>query len=114
MTAPSDEHAGAVFAALADPTRRRVLQALAEQPGVTASALAAELPVSRQAIVKHLTALREAGLAERERSGREAHYRLRPAPLTEAVAWMATTGAQWDDRLARLDRRLSAESSARR
>ena len=114
MNARADEDAGAVFAALADPTRRRVLQALAERPGVTASTLAGELPVSRQAIVKHLTALREAGLAERERAGREAHYRLRPAALTDAVAWMATTGAQWDDRLARLDRRLSAESPARR
>ena len=114
MSATTDAHAGAVFAALADPTRRRVLQALADRPGVTASALARELPVTRQAIAKHLAALRAAGLAERERSGREAQYRLRPAPLTEAVAWMATTGAQWDDRLARLDRRLSAESSARR
>jgi len=114
MNAPADDLAGAVFAALADPTRRRVLQALAERPGVTASTLAGELPVSRQAIVKHLTALREAGLAERERAGRDAHYRLRPAPLTDAVAWMATTGAQWDDRLGRLDRRLSAESPARR
>jgi DNA-binding transcriptional ArsR family regulator len=114
MNARADEHVGAVFAALADPTRRRVLQELADRPGVTASALAADLPVSRQAIVKHLTALRKAGLAERERSGREAHYRLRPAPLTDAVAWMATTGAQWDERLARLDRRLSAESPARR
>ena len=114
MSARADGRAGAVFAALADPTRRRVLQELADRPGVTASALADELPVSRQAIVKHLTALRKAGLAERERSGREAHYTLRPAPLTEAVAWMATTGAQWDKRLARLDRRLSAESPARR
>jgi len=87
--------ARAVFAALADPTRRRVLQALAEQPGVTASVLAADLPVSRQAIVKHLTALREAGLAERERSGREAHYRLRPAPLTEAVAAAQDSGRKY-------------------
>ena len=114
MNAATERDAGAVFAALADPTRRRVLQALAERPGVTASTLAGELPVSRQAIVKHLTALRAAGLAERRREGRQAHYRLRPAPLTDAVAWMATTGAQWDDRLARLDRRLSAESRARR
>jgi len=114
MSAIADDHAGAVFAALADPTRRRVLQALAERPSVTASTLAGELPVTRQAIVKHLIALREAGLAERERAGREARYRLRPAPLTDAVAWMATTGAQWDDRLARLERRLSAEAPARR
>jgi DNA-binding transcriptional ArsR family regulator len=114
MSAIADDQAGAVFAALADPTRRRVLQALAERPSVTASALAGELPVSRQAVAKHLAALRDAGLAERQRAGRETRYHLRPAPLTDAVAWMATTGAQWDDRLARLERRLSADASARR
>jgi DNA-binding transcriptional ArsR family regulator len=100
-----DAVAGAVFGALADPTRRRIVQALHERPTVTASALANELPVSRQAIAKHLAALREAGLASAEQAGRETRYRLTPAPLTDAMAWMAATGGEWDERLARLERR---------
>jgi DNA-binding transcriptional ArsR family regulator len=104
----ADDSAGAVFAALADPTRREVVRLLAERPGLTASALAVELPVSRQAIAKHLAILHEAGLAEAEREGRETRYRLTPAPMNDAMAWMAHTGARWDDRLARLQGRLGA------
>ena len=104
----ADDSAGAVFAALADPTRREVVRLLAEQPGLTASALADELPVSRQAIAKHLGILHDAGLAEAAREGRETRYRLTPAPMNDAMAWMARTGARWDDRLARLERRLLA------
>lgn len=102
------DSAGAVFAALADPTRREVMRLLGERPGLTASALAGELPVSRQAIAKHLAILHEAGLADAEREGRETRYRLTPAPMNDAMAWMAHTGARWDDRLARLERRLGA------
>ena len=102
----ADDSAGAVFAALADPTRREVVRLLAEHPGLTASALADELPVSRQAIAKHLGILHDAGLAEAAREGRETRYRLTPAPMNDAMAWMARTGARWDDRLARLERRL--------
>jgi len=92
----------ATFAALGDPTRRRVLGLLAERDGATASELARELPVTRQAIAKHLAALDEAGLAAGRREGRETRYRLTPEPLGEAVAWMASVGAEWDERLARL------------
>jgi DNA-binding transcriptional ArsR family regulator len=98
---------GAVFAALADPTRRRMVQSLAGGTTVTASALARELPISRQAIAKHLAALGHAGLVECERRGREAHYRLTPEPLTEAAGWMAAVGSQWDDRLAALRTHLA-------
>ena len=76
--------------------------------------LAEELPVSRQAIVKYHGALREAGLPRRERTGRKARYRLPPAPLTDAVTWMATAGAPWDERLAHLRRRLTNEPPPRR
>jgi DNA-binding transcriptional ArsR family regulator len=93
----------AVFSALADPTRRRVLARLSEG-ATTASGLARELPVSRQAIAKHLAALAEAGLVTGERAGREHRYRLTPAPLTDAVGWMAALGAEWDERLSRLRR----------
>jgi DNA-binding transcriptional ArsR family regulator len=101
-----DRAAGAVFHALSDPTRRQVVQALAREGSLTASAIAADLPVSRQAVTKHLTALREAGLAHATPSGREVHYDLTPAPMADAVAWITQTGAAWDDRLARLQRSL--------
>jgi len=98
---------GAVFAALADPTRRHVVELLGERTTVTASALASELPMSRQAIAKHLAALADAGLVQATREGRETRYRLTPAPMEDAVAWMATAGARWDERLDRLRARLS-------
>ena len=101
-----DEVAGAVFSALADPTRRQVVRALSERGSVTASSLAADMPVTRQAIAKHLAALRDAGLAVAEPEGRENRYRLTPAPFAEAMRWMAGAGAKWDQRLARLERRL--------
>jgi len=102
-----DQHVGAVFAALADPTRREVLRSLAERPGLTASHLAGELPMTRQAVAKHLGALSGAGLVESRREGRETRYTLTPAPLAEAMEWMAAVGAGWDERLARLARRSS-------
>lgn len=107
LTSTDEARAGAVFAALADPTRRAVVRALSEHGGATASALARRLPVTRQAIAKHLAALRDAGLVEAEPVGREVRYRLTPAPFAAAMAWMAATGARWDDRLARLEARLA-------
>jgi DNA-binding transcriptional ArsR family regulator len=98
----SEERAGAVFVALADPTRRAVVRSLAERQTVTASALAAQLPITRQAVTKHLATLAHAGLVEGHREGRETRYRLTPAPLDDAVRWMAEVGAAWDDRLAKL------------
>jgi DNA-binding transcriptional ArsR family regulator len=98
---------GAVFSALADPTRREVVRSLAAQPGLTASYLAGELPMTRQAVSKHLGALSGAGLVQARREGRETRYTLTPAPLTEAIEWMTAVGAQWDDRLARLAQRAS-------
>lgn len=97
----------AVFSALADPTRREVIAALAREPSLTASRLAGELPVTRQAVAKHLALLDRAGLVRASRSGRETHYELTPEPLGEAVAWMAGVGARWDASLARLARRAA-------
>lgn len=96
----------AVFEALSDPTRRGLMAALGEHGPSTATELAADLPVTRQAVSKHLGALALAGLVDSERSGREVRYRLTPAPLSDAVTWMADVGAQWDTRLAALQRRL--------
>jgi DNA-binding transcriptional ArsR family regulator len=90
-----------VFDVLADPTRRHLVEALALREA-SATELAAELPVTRQAVAKHLTAMRNAGLVESRKSGRETLYRLDPEPLDEAVAWIARVGGEWDARLTRL------------
>jgi DNA-binding transcriptional ArsR family regulator len=105
---PAEENIGAVFAALADPTRRRLVMSLAEGSTVTATRLSADLPMTRQAIAKHLAMLDHAGLVAAERRGRETHYRLTPEPLADAADWMAAVGGQWDDRLSALKAHLSA------
>ena len=99
-TAPADE----VFAALADPTRWRVLTLLAERGEGTATTLAGELPVSRVAVVKHLAVLDRAGLVTSRRAGREVRYTVRPERLDAAARWMAAIASQWDARLAAIKR----------
>ena len=95
------DRAGAVFDALSDPMRRRLLSTIADHPA-TATELASGLPISRQAVAKHLSSLSQAGLLGRERSGRDVRYRVTPEPLTEAMGWMAQVGGRWDERLDRL------------
>jgi len=97
---------GRVFDALADPSRRYVVEALAERGTATATELASELRVTRQAVAKHFAALSEAGLVDSRREGRETRYELTPQPLAAAVDWMAQVGAEWDARLERLHRHL--------
>jgi DNA-binding transcriptional ArsR family regulator len=92
-----------VFAALADPTRRAVLERVA-RGGATATQIAADLPVTRQAVAKHLGVLEEAGLVRAQRRGRENRFSPTPAPLSDAITWMAAVGGAWDDRLAALER----------
>ena len=72
----------------------------------TATALARDLPVSRQAVVHHLQALGEAGLVDAQRAGREVRYGATTAPLADAVEWMLGAGARWDRRLERLRRQV--------
>jgi DNA-binding transcriptional ArsR family regulator len=96
-----------VFSALGDPTRREILQAVATRGDATATELAAVLPVTRQAVAKHLGVLAGAGLVRSHRAGRELRYAPTPAPLGDAIAWMTELGAQWDTRLARLKRSVS-------
>jgi DNA-binding transcriptional ArsR family regulator len=103
--------AGPVFEALADPLRRRLLSQLSFAPA-TATELAAELPITRQAVAKHLASLSQAGLLVRERTGRDVRYRVTPEPLTEAASWMAQVAGQWDDRLARLTTALDRGPAA--
>lgn len=101
----ADAELGALFAALADPTRRQVVRSLAGAQPVTASRLAGELPMTRQAIAKHLAALERAGLVAPSREGRETRYRLTPEPLGDAITWMEDVGARWDRSLERLSER---------
>ena len=93
-----------VLAALADPTRRRVLDLIAARGEATATAVAAELPVSRQAVVKHLAVLDRAGLVHGHREGREMRYAVRSDQLEAAARWIDDLAAEWDARLARIKR----------
>jgi DNA-binding transcriptional ArsR family regulator len=108
-------HAGGeideLWAAVADPTRRRLLDVLLAQREATATTLARELPVTRQAVSKHLAVLARAGLVEGGRQGREVRYIVRPEELDAAARSMARVAAQWDQRLTAIKR--IAESSAR-
>jgi DNA-binding transcriptional ArsR family regulator len=99
-TQPVDE----VLVALADPTRRQVLDLLATLGEASATTLAAELPVSRQAVVKHLAVLDHAGLVTAERAGREVRYTVRSQPLDATARWMAALADSWDRRLATIKR----------
>jgi DNA-binding transcriptional ArsR family regulator len=99
-----------VMAALADPTRWRVLSLLAERGEATATTLAGELPVSRVAVVKHLAVLDRAGLVTGRRQGREVRYTVRTEQLDATARWMATLATQWDQRLAAIKRLAEEES----
>jgi DNA-binding transcriptional ArsR family regulator len=101
VTAPHDP-GDAIFAALADPTRRDILRMVSERGPTTATALTAAVPISRQAIARHLTRLRAAGLVEAVRRGRETRFVARPEPLDDLAAWASRTGRSWEARLARL------------
>lgn len=94
----------AIFGALADGTRRSLLEEVARRGETTPTALAAGAPVSRQAVAKHLGVLADAGLVEVRREGRETRYRPTPEPFSDAIGWMVDVGGRWDDRLAALQR----------
>ncbi|MFF2658306.1 ArsR/SmtB family transcription factor [Kitasatospora sp. NPDC058032] len=98
---PGDAAVDGVLGALADPTRRRLLDLLAAQGEATATTLAGRLPVSRQAVVKHLAVLDAAGLVAGHRAGREVRYTVRPAALDSAARWLAGLAADWNRRPAR-------------
>ncbi|MFE4696730.1 ArsR/SmtB family transcription factor [Streptomyces sp. NPDC056738] len=116
MTEEQGEHeeVDGVLAALADPTRRRLLDLLAARGEVTATKLAEELPVSRQAVVKHLAVLDAAGLVTGSRVGREVRYAVRPAALNATARWMSALAADWDRRLADVKRVAEAAERASR
>jgi DNA-binding transcriptional ArsR family regulator len=98
-----------VFGALADPTRRQLLDLIGERAaGASASALAARVPVSRQAVTQHLAVLEGSGLVTRARRGREVIYTVRPEGLADTAQWLSTRASMWRDRLATL--KAEAES----
>jgi ArsR family transcriptional regulator, cadmium/lead-responsive transcriptional repressor len=99
---------GLVFGALADPTRRQMLDRLIRDGSTSVPSLTAELPITRQAVAKHLSTLTGAGLVEREpvASGREVRYRLRAGALQSAASWILEADAAWAGRLDRLKQTL--------
>ena len=98
---------GPVFDALGDPGRRDLIASISERGSATATELAADRDVTRQAVSKQLNALADAGLLRARREGRETRYEVTPEPLGEAMGWIAEVGGRWDDRLAALGRHLS-------
>jgi DNA-binding transcriptional ArsR family regulator len=104
----------AVFDALGDATRREVFAAVASSGPLTATQLATGLPVTRQAVAKHLGVLAGAGLVRASRSGRERRYEAVPEALDDARAWMDDVGRQWDRRLAALRRVVTGTGATER
>jgi DNA-binding transcriptional ArsR family regulator len=93
-----------VLAALADPTRRQLLETMGRNPPSSATVLAARLPISRQAVVQHLAVLRESDLVASYRSGKEVLFTVRPEQLAATGSWMTALAATWQDRLQLLKR----------
>ncbi|MEN8239512.1 MAG: metalloregulator ArsR/SmtB family transcription factor [Actinomycetota bacterium] len=94
--------ANQVFSALADPTRRQILEWFDGAGAATATELTSRLPMSRQAITKHLKELERAGLVSSVREGRETRYSGTGQGLDEAAGWLAERSAAWGVRLSRL------------
>lgn len=98
-----------IFVALADPMRRQLLATLAEDGPKTATQLATEYPITRQAILKHLAILAAANLVTIQQQGREKRYTLTPEPLIEVEAWIKTISTTWETRLLRLKALLETQ-----
>ena len=111
MSASATAEVDELWTAVADPTRRRVLNVLLDRGEATATVVAGELPVTRQAVAKHLAVLDRVGLVEGRRHGREVRYAIRPQRLDAATRSLAQVAAEWDARLATIKR--IAESAAR-
>ena len=105
MTSPADDE---LWSAIADPSRRRVLDLVVSNGDVSASWLAGHVPFSRQAVSKHLVVLEQAGLVGRRKQGREVLYQVETGRLDQATRAMAELAAQWDRRLAMIKRLAEA------
>jgi predicted transcriptional regulator len=91
-----------LWSAVGDPIRRRMLDLLLTDGGGTATTLSEQLPVTRQAVAKHLVVLDRVGLVHGTPSGRERRYAVDEAQLARAVAQLSSVGATWDARLRRI------------
>jgi len=96
---------------LADPARRQLLELLGGQAAASATALAGQLPVSRQAVVKHLAVLQQSDLVTRHRDGREVVFTVRPERLAATASWLTSVAASWQERLQLL--KQAAEAGGR-
>jgi DNA-binding transcriptional ArsR family regulator len=114
VTGPATAELDALWSAVADPTRRRVLDVLLAEDEASATSVAGELPVTRQAVAKHLAVLDRAGLVEGRRRGREVRYAVRPERLDVAARSMAQVAAEWDTRLAAIKRIAEAAAVVQR
>jgi DNA-binding transcriptional ArsR family regulator len=101
-----------LWSAVGDPTRRRMLDLLLSEGSGTATGLSERLPVTRQAVAKHLAVLDRAGLVHAAPAGREKRFRVDEEQLARAVAQLTGVGAAWDNRLRRI--RRIAETAQRR
>ncbi|RXZ77799.1 ArsR family transcriptional regulator [Paenibacillaceae bacterium] len=106
MTAPPSNQD--VFQAISDPTRRQLLELLADQE-LPIAALASRFPLSRTAINKHLSVLSHAGLVSARKSGRETRFRLTAEPLAQVKQWMSFFEQYWDDRLVDLKKYVESD-----
>ncbi|MFG2802352.1 ArsR/SmtB family transcription factor [Streptomyces pseudovenezuelae] len=93
-----------LWSAVGDPTRRRMLDLLLSEGSGTATSLSEQLPVTRQAVAKHLLVLDRVGLVHATTAGREKQFRVDQTQLARAVAQLADVGAAWDSRLQRIKR----------
>lgn len=93
-----------LWSAVGDPTRRRMIDRLLAEGSGTATSLSDQLPVTRQAVAKHLAVLDKAGLVHGAAAGRERRYRVDEAQLARAVAQLNAVGSAWDSRLDRIKR----------
>ena len=103
-----------LWSAVGDPTRRRMLDLLLADGGGTATTLSEHLPVTRQAVAKHLAVLDRVGLVHVTPSGRERRYKVDEAQLARAVAQLSAVGATWDGRLQRIKRIAEAIQRGRK
>jgi len=97
-----------LWSAIAEPSRRRVLDLLVAGGPSTASSLAHDVPFSRQAVIKHLVVLEHAGLVNRHREGREVRFRVAPQRLDDAARALADLASKWDQRLQAIKRLAEA------
>jgi DNA-binding transcriptional ArsR family regulator len=95
-----------VFEAVSDPTRREILERLKSSGALSLTEIAAPLPMTRQAVTKHLDLLRDAGLVKVRRAGRVRMHHLDPLPLRQLDEWLAPYSAFWDQALGQLQQHL--------